>query len=136
MNWTREKPTKPGWYWWKLDNYARVVMVDTGEWDRERGEPRLIFTQPGMEMAYRVSEWDGEWAGPIPKPGEAKPASPCTDCDGNLCLSCAKPADHKPATCGECRWLSIYGDRCNAVAPGRSKPVTPADKACDEGRKV
>jgi hypothetical protein len=104
MNWTKKKPIEPGAYWLRNDGWARPVQID------EDSDGRLIVWQPGIDFPSRLADLRGEWAGPIPRPGEAKPAIPCADRDGNLCLSCAKPADHKPATCGECRFRgSVYG---------------------------
>ena len=88
-------------------------------------------------MAYRVSEWDGEWAGPIPEPGE------CIDADLARFVEAGTKAwadvpnasdwveeqrGNKPATCGEC----VFGqggciDNPHGVA---------GQKACTEGRKA
>lgn len=63
MKWTTERPTKPGWYWWR-----RIVPG----WDAYK-RPRCINVAPGPEGVY-LQQWSiaegAEWAGPIPEPEE------------------------------------------------------------------
>jgi hypothetical protein len=59
MTWTTEKPTVPGWYWWKSKQYSPVI-VEIYRLE-VRGESYLLI---GVEDA------EGLWAGPIPLPEE------------------------------------------------------------------
>lgn len=54
--WTTEKPTIPGWYWWRFDAAATHA-------------PECTFVADWR--IARQQEWIGEWAGPIPMPKEA-----------------------------------------------------------------
>jgi hypothetical protein len=57
--WTNEKPTGPGWYWWRDDMHAAcVVRVD---------DDLLIFL---YEEYLTPDELGGEFAGPIAEPRE------------------------------------------------------------------
>jgi hypothetical protein len=62
LKWTKDKPTQPGWYWWR--------------WSRDKGNAhitRLNEHWQAMENkhvpsnAYYLFE-EGEWAGPIEPP--------------------------------------------------------------------
>lgn len=70
--WTDAKPTVPGWYWWRpyaeapINEWA-VVEVWTKEVGRNKGE--LVTRKFGF--GNLVSEWTGQFAGPIPQPTEA-----------------------------------------------------------------
>jgi hypothetical protein len=67
MVWTPEKPTVPGWYWWK-----RIC--------REKQIVRLILSpagHPNIEVIgtdqYAPGYYDdGLWAGPIPPPARTE----------------------------------------------------------------
>ena len=53
MNWTSEKPTKAGWYWWRFSKDA----------PRSQWEVRLINDyQIGSQILL------GQWAGPLEEP--------------------------------------------------------------------
>lgn len=65
MTWTTEKPTEPGWYWYRAREHkmwvAEVIKTHTGlrihfEWGWQN-----------LESVNRTSEF----AGPIPMPEEA-----------------------------------------------------------------
>ncbi len=49
QRWRKERPTKPGYYWFKIDERLEIVDVPTGEW----GELASAYYQ------------GGEWQGPI-----------------------------------------------------------------------
>ena len=57
-----EKPTAPGWYWFRSDRRPSIwwpyrVQFDGSEgWTKDDGEERPI------------SEMSGHWRGPIPEP--------------------------------------------------------------------
>lgn len=66
MNWTREKPTKPGWYWVRCGNAVPPRVEEVAErWGK-------LYCQ-GFPAADYHQDW--EFAGPIPEPGE------CIDAD-------------------------------------------------------
>lgn len=64
MKWTHEKPTAPGWYWYKNadDEIPEIACVIS-----KGGELYLSFFG---EYTFEVELADclGEFAGPIPKP--------------------------------------------------------------------
>ena len=65
MEWKKEKPKTPGWYWFKDDLMTCLLMVN--EFDCE-GEKVLkaTFTSELLEQYTQIlSLWDGEWQGPI-----------------------------------------------------------------------
>lgn len=71
MKWTSEKPTKPGWYWYRrgpalgwcvvtvdhLITWANRCLVDT---------PQLVV----IDFAVPLDEMGGQWAGPLEEPQE------------------------------------------------------------------
>jgi len=59
LRWTRERPTKEGWYWYKHDDGQRIIgrLFHGG----------LHF--PGGNF-NSLKDMPGEWAGPIPVPEE------------------------------------------------------------------
>lgn len=68
LTWTTEKPTQPGWYWWRVtkdDRERRIVHV----WFSDRIDPtmpRLIVD--GVGDRYDLA--DCQWAGPLLPPEE------------------------------------------------------------------
>ena len=60
MTWTTEKPTKPGWYWWRNNaSEPRVVNI----W-QSRVHASILKASGLGEVLY----CDGEWAGPLEPP--------------------------------------------------------------------
>jgi hypothetical protein len=60
--WTTDKPTVPGWYWWRDETHApSVIRVD---------DDLLIFL---YEEYLTPDELGGEYGGPISEPREATP---------------------------------------------------------------
>lgn len=65
MTWTRDVPTKPGWYWWR-DKQPGVIFLRI----------YLIYDFDGTLMVDEGEEWKpvsdkgGEWQGPL-EPEEA-----------------------------------------------------------------
>jgi hypothetical protein len=57
MTWTTEKPTKPGWYWYRLHvNDQALVVV--------RVEPEYDLVGPwGDGSDSQLSDMVGQWAG-------------------------------------------------------------------------
>jgi hypothetical protein len=62
MTWTYERPTKPGWYWWRQDKAAAMCRV--WEW---WAKPEL-YVRFGGEGSVPVNTLGGEWAGPLEPP--------------------------------------------------------------------
>ena len=65
MNWTTDKPAKPGSYWWRLgsDRLAHLVKV-TIDGDG------VLSTHPPAQLveAGRFLDTTGEWFGPVEHP--------------------------------------------------------------------
>lgn len=60
LRWTNERPTKPGWYWYRdarFSDHPRAYYV------REDG----TIAHPDDAEAH-VNELSGEWAGPADSP--------------------------------------------------------------------
>jgi hypothetical protein len=71
MKWTHQKPTRPGWYWYRA-TYSRAECVYVGgAWmersGRKGGEP---LSDDGL----------AKWAGPIDEPTEGEVREPCLAC--------------------------------------------------------
>ena len=60
FKWTKEKPTKPGWYWMRK-KYFNVFDTSIKK-VRECGGELCIVN-------WAIPN-EAEWAGPIPEPGE------------------------------------------------------------------
>lgn len=72
LRWKKEKPTAPGWYWYRNDAYDEPQIV---ELLIVHGRRCVSFSgsdithwidDPGFPLAERLMA--GEWAGPIPLP--------------------------------------------------------------------
>ena len=68
MNWTTNKPTKPGWYWYKSKR-DRPQIIDLIEWNdglRIIGIAQGLYTHPVTDrFPYGP---DAEWVGPLKSP--------------------------------------------------------------------
>ena len=58
--WTREKPTKNGWYWWRFDastsaTIVRIMVCGDGSLAEVSNNGHLLL----------AANFDGEWLGPI-----------------------------------------------------------------------
>lgn len=68
LRWTKDKPTVPGWYWWRRPGHnpalAQVFGPNTGLvfWLPDKDDERSDSI--GVSAAYA----DTEWAGPIEPP--------------------------------------------------------------------
>lgn len=65
--WTKEKPTVPGWYWYRYresKNYASPVILDN---NLDYGLRIIRSVFPDLE-GRRLDGLCGEWAGPLPEP--------------------------------------------------------------------
>lgn len=74
MKWTREKPTVPGWYWYREPR--RVGTDEDPQWldpecVRVRINPGGAFAGfQGSDSEDFVADCHGEWAGPLSPPEE------------------------------------------------------------------
>jgi hypothetical protein len=62
MNWTTDKPTVPGWYWWR-SNTEDPTMVEVVKCRRV-----CMVLEPDSNMGVEVPLYVGEWAGPLEPP--------------------------------------------------------------------
>jgi len=70
LTWTTDKPTKPGWYWYRENNRLCVWYVRVGDGKRTElwvYQPHRISDGHGIQLFYFKG---GEWAGPIKEPKE------------------------------------------------------------------
>ena len=66
MKWTKERPTKPGWYWMRAGcDYPRSV-VQVYEMSGE-----LRYTDLDLNESRFIVTSDKEWAGPVVEPDES-----------------------------------------------------------------
>lgn len=63
MKWTDERPTKPGWYWWRSDTRTLMVVCYV-----EMSERDGCVSFAYGERYRLLSEMKGQWAGPIMEP--------------------------------------------------------------------
>lgn len=62
MKWTKEKPTQPGWYWWR-DKYSSDIVHVTED-------SGMLVVKLGFDIEDFIIDLSGEWAGPICPPEE------------------------------------------------------------------
>lgn len=65
MKWTKDQPTKPGWYW----------IRNAGQRKEYIGEERRVVCVRDYVGKLCIENWeipdkDTEWAGPVPEPEE------------------------------------------------------------------
>lgn len=68
MNWTKEKPTAPGWYWVRenpgnFGAFATIPKPVRVIWTDDRG-----WLCDGWQLDVWCKRFPGEFAGPIPEP--------------------------------------------------------------------
>ena len=62
LKWTRKKPTKPGWYWYRGQCDGHTVEVI--HFIDDDGEGPYLATSDDLA----IDAMDGEWAGPVEPP--------------------------------------------------------------------
>lgn len=67
MIWTHEKPTQPGWYWWRNTGLSVVGRTQVCKVSIYKGKYRAMFIDGERPL---VADLAGEWAGPIEEPEE------------------------------------------------------------------
>lgn len=73
LKWTKEKPTEPGWYWWRFEKniVPHMVYVVHESTMRPVQTDRMLILYPNSKKELDVETRGGEWAGPIPEPEDA-----------------------------------------------------------------
>lgn len=66
LRWTKEVPTKPGYYWNRNPDELRGCVVEVFEWGG-----KFYAFYPGNEVEEEISP-DDEWAGPLEMPLDDK----------------------------------------------------------------
>ena len=71
MTWSRQRPSGPGWYWWREDETSSPVVARVG-WDTINKTslfmivpPHTIWDGPFM---MEMDTAQGLWAGPLESP--------------------------------------------------------------------
>jgi len=62
MNWTTDKPTKPGWYWYRGECDGHTVKVI--HFIDDDGDGPYLATSDDVAL----NDLGGEWAGPVEPP--------------------------------------------------------------------
>lgn len=74
MKWTKEKPTAPGWYWyrepWRLGPDEEQQVSVRNVYVARDGELYVASEDPEGDADTLVATNDGEWAGPLSPPEE------------------------------------------------------------------
>ena len=77
MKWTKEKPTKEGWYWFRhqivLPEGCEIVKVYDRFFITGKGKKCVLGSHMGFVLEDLYCDEDipyAEWAGPIPEPEE------------------------------------------------------------------
>lgn len=67
--WTEDKPTCPGWYWYKPPGIGepKLILVDNG-----RIDTKLMADLGPPNNLVDVQRVKGQWAGPLLPPTESK----------------------------------------------------------------
>lgn len=66
--WTDQKPTVPGWYWFKCDETWCQYDPRIVEIIEYPGEPAKYWTVRGAGINWSLGNLPGQWSGPIEKP--------------------------------------------------------------------
>ena len=67
LKWTTDKPTTPGWYWWRGRAVMRIFHVIYQHGLKNKADGLYV------KSYGRTLLMGGHWAGPIPLPEEAQP---------------------------------------------------------------
>jgi hypothetical protein len=59
MHWTADKPTRPGWYWFRKDQNNNQLLVDV----RKIEEQMTAAWSNGLSDV--IDSLRGEWSGPL-----------------------------------------------------------------------
>jgi hypothetical protein len=64
-SWTRKRPTKPGWYWYRDADREEVVLH---VFDPQGNGVMKVWEWSEGHMLRPIAEYDGEWWGPMTPP--------------------------------------------------------------------
>lgn len=64
LRWTKENPTKEGWYWYRKDSSSVANNIVRVSWSQEKN---CLVGNVWLSQ-FDVKEFGGEWAGPIEEP--------------------------------------------------------------------
>lgn len=65
MKWTSDKPTQPGWYWWRSQVFPILTMfhvIETSDYH--------FFVDNWGGGSMSTLDMDGQWSGPLEPPTE------------------------------------------------------------------
>lgn len=65
--WSKEKPTVPGWYWWRKKGTTERAICQIEQ--PVNSKYLWVYCVTGFRM--ELPSCFGEWAGPLPEPEEA-----------------------------------------------------------------
>jgi hypothetical protein len=68
LSWTTEKPSKPGWYWFRFGPIDEPVMFCIFVRAGTRGGELWVRHVLPLISEKPVSYYDGQWAGPLEPP--------------------------------------------------------------------
>lgn len=68
MRWTTEKPSRPGWYWWRSDDVAFKSRQCVVEVIKIAGDEPKYWLVNGVSINWSLGNTPGQWSGPIPPP--------------------------------------------------------------------
>ena len=68
LTWAAEKPTSPGWYWYRPDTEVLPIIVAVQKREDIAGFVKLfaLFVE-SLDM-LEIENLPGQWAGPLPSP--------------------------------------------------------------------
>lgn len=68
MNWTKNSPTEPGWYWFREDMSRSAVIHKVGKWPG--GGLAVVLSKRWHDHEVSAPEnMSGHWYGPLQEPG-------------------------------------------------------------------
>lgn len=68
LTWREEKPTVPGWYWYRDDGNDDEPIIVKVWLSKFKGEPRWYAGDEDGGLWINGPCWAGEWAGPLAPP--------------------------------------------------------------------
>jgi hypothetical protein len=71
MEWTKEKPTSDGFYWWRSDASSECAKTVVYVMEYVDGRGLRVCWHDREDMLCSIG---GEWSGPIPEPREPTPS--------------------------------------------------------------
>jgi hypothetical protein len=75
MTWTTNKPTVPGWYWWRFSKDRKATVLNISQSHIQKSEVFTMETHNIGTVALFIDELPGEWSSQAiapPREGEAR----------------------------------------------------------------